>query len=257
MSTRIQQLASNATMYYRGDICMEISPFTNYYLFTIYRESEDKEVDNHVPLNLTNLGTVYLSFVSGDTKIRIPHYKDAGNVDMANGEVVFRISESEAERILNLSDKTFYISTVIEDGRTSSDETVLYSGRWGDYANVMETSLTETITTLNNTVNSLRAQLTSTVAEYDEKVADMQNKIDLLEAEKAALSAKLTELESLVNSQEYIEANIVEDRTIPKENSGNETDMNLENLASRMEVSNLKSVFDNSKESKNSIKSVF
>lgn len=244
MPTRIQQLASNTTMYYRGDICMEISPFTNYYLFTIYRESEDKEVDNHVPLNLTNLGTVYLSFFSGETKIRIPHYKDAENVDMANGEVVFRISESDAEKILNLSDKTFYISTVIEDGKSSSDETVLYSGRWGDYANVMETSLTDTITSLNGTVLNLQTQLNTTVSEYEDKIADMQNKIDSLEAEKAALSAKLTELESMVNSQEYIEATIVEDLTIPSQNNGNETDKQTELLADKMQVSRLKSVFD-------------
>ena len=243
MPTRIQQLASNTTMYYRGDICMEIAPFTNYYLFTIYRESEDSEVDNHVPLNLTNLGTVYLSFMGGDNKIRIPNYKDAENVDAANGEVAFRISESEAERILNLSNKTFYISTVIEDGTSSSDETVLFSGRWGDYANVMETSLTDTITALNETVNGLQSQITKTVAEYDEKVTDMQNKLDALEAEKAALEAQLAELESKVSSQDIIEATIVDDRTIPTQTSGNLTDLNLEILADQMQVSRLNSVF--------------
>lgn len=243
MPTRIQQLASNTTMYYRGDRCMEISPFTNYYLFTIYRESGDTEADNHVPLNLTNLGTVYLSFLSGDTKIRIPHYKDAENVDMANGEVAFRISESDAERILNLPTKTFYISTVIEDGKTSSDETVLYSGQWGDYASVMETSLTETIESLNATVGGLQSQLTSTVSEYEDKVADMQNTIDRLEAEKSALEAKLSELESLIASQNIVDATIVEDRTIPTKVKKNESTVSLESAAEKMKVVTLKSVF--------------
>lgn len=107
MPTRIERLASNSTMYYRGDTCIEISPFTNYYLFTIYKESNDEKVDDGVPLNLTNLGTVWLSFINGDTKIRIPNYKNVENVDMANGEVVFRISEEEASRILALGNNTF------------------------------------------------------------------------------------------------------------------------------------------------------
>ena len=99
MPTRIEQLASNSTMYYRGDQCMEISPFDNYYMFTIYRESTDKEQDDSIPLNLTNLGSLYLSFINGEEEVRIENYKYAEDVDMANGEVVFRIGKDDAKKI--------------------------------------------------------------------------------------------------------------------------------------------------------------
>lgn len=213
MPNRIEKLASNSTMYYRGDTCLEISPFTNYYMFTIFRESDDERVDNHIPLNLTNLGTIYLSFISGETKIRIPNYTDAENVDMANGEVVFRIAESEASRILALTNKTFYVSSAITDGKTSSDETVLFSGSWNEYSAAMRSSLTETIQSLNETINDLRNQIAIDTDSWTVKLADAENKNDLLKAENEKLSAQIIELENKLaearSSSGYIEANIL------------------------------------------------
>jgi len=213
MPNRIEKLASNSTMYYRGDTCLEISPFTNYYMFTIFRESDDERVDNHIPLNLTNLGTIYLSFISGETKIRIPNYTDAENVDMANGEVVFRIAESEASRILALTNKTFYVSSAITDGKTSSDETVLFSGSWNEYSAAMRSSLTETIQSLNETINDLRNQIAIDTDSWNVKLADAENKNDLLKAENEKLSAQIIELENKLaearSSSGYIEANIL------------------------------------------------
>ena len=228
MPDRIEKLASNSTMYYRGDTCLEISPFTNYYMFTIYRESDDERVDKHIPLNLTNLGTIYLSFISGETKIRIPNYTDAENVDMANGEVVFRISESEASRILALTNKTFYVSSAITDGKTSSDETVLYSGSWNEYSAAMRSSLTETIQSLNDTVNNLREQLAAETDSWTVKLADAENKIDILKAENEKLSAQIIDLENKLaeakTSTDYIEANILsETRTDTGTSSGTST----------------------------------
>lgn len=228
MPNRIEKLASNSTMYYRGDTCLEISPFTNYYMFTIYRESDDERVDKHIPLNLTNLGTIYLSFISGETKIRIPNYTDAENVDMANGEVVFRIAESEASRILALTNKTFYVSSAITDGKTSSDETVLYSGSWNEYSAAMRSSLTETIQSLNETINDLRNQISIETDSWSVKLADAENKIDLLTAENEKLSAQIIELENKLaeakSSENYIEANILsETRTNTGTSSGTST----------------------------------
>lgn len=248
MPTRIERLASNSTMHYRGDTCIEISPFTNYYLFTIYKESNDEKVDDHVPLNLTNLGTVWLSFINGDTKIRIPNYKNVENVDMANGEVVFRISEEEASRILALGNNTFYISTAITDGKTSSDETVLFSGSWNDYSLAMKSSLTETIQTLNATINSLETKLSSDTETYISQLDAAQIEIENLKAEKEALSAKIIELETKLSEidSSYIDATIVstetETKLIPKQAAqANMNDISFK--ADKMQVSSLNSAF--------------
>ena len=211
MATRIQQLASNSTMYYRGDVCLEISPFTNYYMLTIYKESTDSSVDDSVPLNLTNLGRIYMSFINGGEKIRIPNYTLAEDVDMANGEVVFRISSENAERILNFGNHTFYISTMIGDEVSGSDETVLYSGQWNDYATAMQSSLTETITSLNGTITELNGKIASMTEAYENKISDLENEISVKQSEIDSLNTRISELETLLENYDsnYIDATIV------------------------------------------------
>lgn len=214
MPTRIEQLASNSTMYYRGDQCMEISPFDNYYMFTIYRESTDKEQDDSIPLNLTNLGSLYLSFINGEEEVRIENYKYAEDVDMANGEVVFRIGKDDAKKILALGSNTFYISSKITDGVTSSDETVLYTGEWVDFATGMQTSLTSTIQTLNNTILELQNKLSSLKEEYDVMLDSLYSEIENLKNEINAKDVTIKELQDTIDTYnsdvvDYITANII------------------------------------------------
>ena len=214
MPTRIEQLASNSTMYYRGDQCMEISPFDKYYMFTIYRESTDKEQDDSIPLNLTNLGSLYLSFINGEEEVRIENYKYAEDVDMANGEVVFRIGKDDAKKILALGSNTFYISSKITDGVTSSDETVLYTGEWVDFATGMQTSLTSTIQTLNNTILELQNKLSSLKEEYDVILDSLYSEIENLKNEINAKDVTIKELQDTIDTYnsdvvDYITANII------------------------------------------------
>lgn len=214
MPTRIEQLASNSTMYYRGDQCMEIAPFDNYYMFTIYKESTDKEQDDSIPLNLTNLGSLYLSFINGEEEVRIENYKYAEDVDMANGEVVFRIGKEDAKKILALGSNTFYISSKITDGVTSSDETVLYTGEWVDFATGMQTSLTSTIQTLNNTILELQNKLASLKEEYDVMLDSLYSEIENLKNEIKAKDVTIKELQDTIDTYnsdvvDYITANII------------------------------------------------
>lgn len=251
MATRIQQLASNSTMYYRGDVCLEISPFTNYYMLTIYKESTDSSVDDSVPLNLTNLGRIYMSFLNGGEKIRIPNYTLAEDVDMANGEVVFRIPSEDAERILNFGNHTFYISTMIGDEVSGSDETVLYSGQWSDYATAMQTSLTETITSLNGTIAELNEKIANLTETYESKISDLENEVNVKQAEIDALNTRISELEKLLEEYDsnYIEATIVNDvktenpNTLPASTNSTAETKNIEINAGVLEQVSLSSYF--------------
>lgn len=252
MPTRIEKLANNSTMYYRGDTCIEISPFTNYYMFTIYRESNDELIDDHIPLNLTNLGTIWMSFISGETKVRIPNYTEAENVDMANGEVVFRINEEDANRILSLGNNTFYISSAIVDRDSSSDETVLFSGSWNEYSLAMKSSLTETIESLNKTIRDLQEQITTKEESNKVKIDSMQSEIDNLKGENERLNAQILDLENQLASigADYIDATIVSDesdRFIPKTNQDSTKTnkyRNVEEKAENLIVSSLNSTFN-------------
>lgn len=210
MPTRIEQLASSDTLYYRGDTCMEIAPFDNYYAFTIYKESGDNTVDESVPLNLTNLGDLYISF--GD--IRIKQYDNVDNVDTANGEVIFRISKDTARQIIAMSDHTFYISAQITDGATAGDETVLYTGEWMEFSVNMRSSLTETITTLNTRLSDLQRQYTGTTAQLNAQIEERDQTIASLTESLAAAQAAIDALQMQVDAYEdrnvgYINANIL------------------------------------------------
>ncbi len=250
MPTRIEKLANNSTMYYRGDSCLEISPFTNYYMFTIYRESNDESVDDHLPLNLTNLGTIWLSFINGSTKIRIPNYKEVEDIDMANGEVVFRISEEDASRILALTNNTFYVSSAITDGKTSSDETVLFSGSWSEYSLAMKAALTDTVTNLKDTVRSLEEKIAADTESWTNKLENAQTEIENLKSENDRLSAQIIELENKLAEidSSYIDATIVSQTSSQSEDTNVmprekvETG-NIEEDASRLQVASLKSAF--------------
>lgn len=238
MPTRIEKLASNSIMYYRSDMCLEISPFTNYYIFTIYKESSNTSINEHVPLNLTNLGTIWLSFISGSTRVRISHYKDAENVDMANGEVVFRISEQDANKILSLNNNTFYISSSITDGVSTSDETVLFSGQWSEYSQVMRSSLTETIDSLNESVKQLTEQRNNDLSVYESEINKRIKEIEVLKNENDNLRSTINDLEEKLNNinSSYINANIIKDKNvnnIPLDSSkkvNNQMDYNLKRL---------------------------
>lgn len=253
MPTRIEKLASNQTMYYRGDTCLEISPFTNYYMLTIYRESNDIKIDDHVPLNLTNLGTIWLSFISGETKIRIPNYTNAENVEMTNGEVVFRISEEEANRILALSNHTFYVSSAITDSNSSSDETVLFSGSWNEYSSAMRTSLTETIQSLNDTIATLKNKILTDTDAWNVKLSELEDENSKLKAEIDRLNAQAIELETKLAEidSSYIDANIISensvDRYVPTKPNENDK-QDLEYKASKLSVISLKSTFTSIKQ---------
>lgn len=212
--TRIEQLASNSTVYYRGDECMEISPFDNYYMFTLFRESADGQPDDSVPLDLTNTGSLFLSFTDGDSSVRVENYREAVNVDAANGEVVFRIGKEEAKRILSFSSRTFYVSAMMTDGRTSSDETVLYSGEWVEFSKGMKGSLTDTITSLKNTVLEQQARLQDAVDSYEARLASAQSEIDSLKADVESRDATIRNLRDTIDTYnsdvvDYIEANII------------------------------------------------
>lgn len=242
MPTRIEQLASNDTMYYRGDQCMEIAPFDNYYLFTIYKESTDSTVDDSTPLNLTNLGSLYLTFSSGDNEIVIENYKEVESVDMVNGEVVFRISKEDAKKILGLGSKTFYISSKITDGVTESDETVLYTGTWVDFATGMQTSLTQTIQVLNDNIRNLQTKLDNTVEDYEARLRNYESEIESLKNTIASQEATIRELQAVVDTYnsdvvDYITANILSTTTVKTSNpnstaaSREDTSGNKENVS--------------------------
>lgn len=125
---RFVNLSVNEMPLPQGDGMIRISPFDDYFLFTLYDEVDGEDT----PIDLSNVGTLYLNFLGDTDDIDIKNHTQVEEIDLSQGEVLFRITRSDSKKILALSNNNFYISTQMidrEDGSTS-DESVLYQGIW-------------------------------------------------------------------------------------------------------------------------------
>jgi hypothetical protein len=122
---RFKNLSVNEQALPQGDGTIRISPFDDYVLFTIYDEKDGHDT----PMDLSNVGSLFLSFIGETDEIRIPYYTNVQDLDLSAGQVLFRISESDSKKILALDNKNFYVSCqmISEDG-TPSDQSILYQG---------------------------------------------------------------------------------------------------------------------------------
>ena len=204
MAISIKYSQKNSLVYNKGDVSLLIHPFDNYHLFTLYQSNSGTESK---PIDLTNVGDLYLCFVAGETEVRIKEFEDVviGNESCVNtitsartseykgknvGEVVFRISKDDARKILALSDDSFYItakfSNKTSNGNFESDETVLYSGRWADYSTYNEQSIAAELATFKSEYNKILSLYEQLQGEYS-KLNESYNKlsVDFAEAKKS------------------------------------------------------------------------
>ena len=112
----------------QGEGIIRISPFDDYVIFTLFDETgKDGEMED-TPIDLSNVGILTLVFTGANDEIRIPNWTQVKDVDLSQGQVLFRINKEDSKKILALDNQNFYISTRMEDESGVSDESVLYTG---------------------------------------------------------------------------------------------------------------------------------
>jgi len=174
---RFVNLSVNETPLPQGDGMIRISPFDDYFLFTLFDEVDGEDT----PIDLSNVGTLYLNFIGETDDIDIKNHTQVEEVDLAQGEVLFRITRSDSKKILALNNNNFYISTKMidpSDGSTS-DESVLYQGIWLAVDDANRTTLT--------------SQIEEQRLEYSIELAKLQAEIEALKKENEALSVSAAE----------------------------------------------------------------
>ena len=126
----------------QGDATIRISPFDDYFLFTMFAEIDGEDT----PIDLSNVGNVFLCFIGTTDEIVIKNHTQVKDVDLSQGEVLFRITKSDSKKVLALTNNNFYISTkmISEDG-SISDESVLYQGMWLAFDDANRITLTSQI----------------------------------------------------------------------------------------------------------------
>ena len=186
-----------------GDGTIRISLFDDYYLFTMFDEVDGEDT----PIDLTNVGDLYLNFIGDEDEIDILNHTQVDEIDLSKGEVLFRITRSDSKKILALTNNNFYISTRMvdrEDGSTS-DESVLYQGIWLAVDDANRISLTRQIEEMrveysillanlqdeNTRLKADNATLITSAEEDDATIIRLQNSNEELTNEIAELSKNL------------------------------------------------------------------
>lgn len=205
----------NSTIYGKGDVCLKISPFDIFRMFTLY---EDWRSDDRKPIDLSNGQKLYLVFKSKKKEIRIPEYDlidSEYTVDKVNGQVLFKISKKQAIDILSLDNNDFYITRVYDttdytgEKVISFDEEPLYNGKWKD----------ETANTVDNYTAQLK-NLMSLLEERNKQIKDLQESNAKLIEQNAKFATTIAELQE---QNDQLTSTVTElETTVTNYESGNE-----------------------------------
>lgn len=195
---RFVNLAVNEQPLPQGDATIRISPFDDFFLFTLFDEIENEDT----PIDLSNVGSIFINFIGTNDEIDIKNHTQVAEVDLSKGQVLFRITRSDSKKILALDNNNFYISTKMTDPTDGSisDESVLYQGLWLAVDDANRTTLT--------------SQIEEQRLEYSIELAKLQSEIEKLKAENNKLIELAAEdditIQALQNSNEELTNEIAE-----------------------------------------------
>ena len=103
-----------------NELVVFIPPFTSYYKFVIAkRKGDDIEF-----VSFVNAENVILTFADGKQKLKFNHVSNK-DINMGEGEVLFKISEANANTIRGMKNNKFYISV-----NNGIDENMILSGKF-------------------------------------------------------------------------------------------------------------------------------
>ena len=188
----------------QGEGIIRISPFDDYIIFTIFDETGKDGETADTPIDLSNVGILTLVFVGENNEIRIPNWTQVQEVDLSQGQVLFRISKEDSKKILSLDNQNFYISTRMEDPSGISDESVLYTGTFLTVQDEAKQSMTAKFKEQALLYSRELAGLQRTIENYKETLAKM---ISLDEEQIATINAlgasnkELTDQVALLSEQ--------------------------------------------------------
>ena len=188
---RFKNLSVNEEILPQGDGKIRISPFDDYVLFTLYDEVDGADT----PIDLLNVGKLYINFVGENDIIKIPYYDNVYELDLKQGQVLFRISEEDSKKILALDNKNFFISSqMMSKNGDVSDETTLYTGTFLSFSDEAQESMTSKYNRLLDTSSAEVAALAEEVQKLKKERNELKNKIENNETTIATLRSSNTEL---------------------------------------------------------------
>ena len=177
----------------QGEGTIRISPFDDYIIFTLFDETGENGDLADTPIDLSNVGTLTLVFTGANDEIRIPNWTQVQEVDLSQGQVLFKIDKENSKKVLSLDNQNFYISTRMEDENGTSDESVLYVGTFLTVQDEAKQSMTAKFNNQALLYSKELAGLQETIKNLQKQLADMlsldEEQIALIAIQKEATEA--------------------------------------------------------------------
>jgi hypothetical protein len=171
-------------------------------MFNVFTEKDGSDI----PLDLSNAGTIYLSFHNGTDEVKISNYTLASNdvADISHGQVIFKISKDDARKILSFTNNNFYITSQKQTSNSTSDETVIYLGKFYPYDQLYENSLQAEYDAYKVTAQSQILQLQGALTQLDSDYTTLQTNYDAALQQIADLKKIVTDDQNIIDQYEKL-----------------------------------------------------
>lgn len=183
----LQPSSTSQPVYGQGDATIVITPFDNYFKFTILK-SESTTGNVPAPLDLGQNAEYFIVFITNEgTKKMYPFIPDAKIGDPQQGDLVFKIPGSDAVNILNYNNRQFWLVSRFAD---TGNETGIYHGEF------------VTVDEMEDKRNRDRsaAERSKTQAEHDQRITDLENKLAAAEAALEATQSSGTDSPTAIDA---------------------------------------------------------
>lgn len=153
----------------QGDLSIIINPFDNFFKFSLLKTDSG---NIPTPLDLGTSAQYYMVFIDETgKKLKFPHQTDLVIGDPTKGDLVFKIPEASAEKIVKLSTKEFYIISSFDDGAT---DTQMYHGFFNKPSEIQQVKDSQA-----NIRTNQAAAVESRIKEIEVKADQLQNAANL------------------------------------------------------------------------------
>lgn len=198
---KFKNLSINEEPKPQGEGVVRISPFDDYFIFTLYDEIDGV----NSPIDLSNVGTIYMVFIGKTDEIRIPNYTNVQDINMSAGQVLFRIDKDNSQKILALNNRNFYISTMMVDPDGKSDESVVYTGTFLSFEESAKVSISKE---LENLRLDFAKQLAALQNNVNRLTLDISVKDNLIAEQVAVINALTQSNQNLSNEIGVLSENL-------------------------------------------------
>jgi hypothetical protein len=137
----------------QGTATVYISPFDTFLQFGIYEKIEDGSFRS---IDLNKIGEIFMNFTNKTGEILKVAATANKHVDSSKGQVVFRIKPELYNQVIGSGNDVFYITSKVGD---NSPETPLYTGKYKEYATIVEDETTILIGQQRQSINDLNDEI--------------------------------------------------------------------------------------------------